>query len=398
VSTIQEVTGFYRGVLGSAKRGLAVRADAWLGIASLHGSTKRLMGTDLFGWADLLQLHNLHGRYFNYQLLPRISLAKPVVWTLHDMWAFTGHCAYAFDCSRWKNGCHACPLLKKAQRHLVEPGPTRLDRTRSIWRQKRRLYEQSNLHIITPSYWLGAQVKDSILAQAAAVEVIPNGVDLDVFRPVDRRTVRTKLGLPLDAKVILFVAEKLSNRRKGFAALLRALEHLPDSEGLLLLTIGTVESRGLLGRFRCKELGRVNDEGLLGLAYSAADLFVLPTLADNQPLVLIESLACGTPIVSFNVGGVPEMVRHLETGFLAESKDAEHLAHGISVLLHDDELRARMRRRCRDVAVAEYGLELQVERYLALYRRAIEGHRQTLCSVSAAIPVGERDEVLREER
>jgi glycosyltransferase involved in cell wall biosynthesis len=148
----------------------------------------------------------------------------------------------------------------------------------------------------------------------------------------------------------------------------------------VLLTIGTTQSRELLGHFRCRELGRLEDDGLLRLAYNAANLFVSPTLADNLPLVLLESLACGTPVVSFDVGGVPEMVRHMETGFLADRGDVGHLAHGISVLLDDDELCARMRRRCRDVAVAEYGLALQAERYLALYQHAIEKH----CDSTAA--------------
>ncbi|MGD8623438.1 MAG: glycosyltransferase family 4 protein [Anaerolineae bacterium] len=373
--TIQEVAGSYGGLLGRLHKELAVRADIWFGIPNLHGTTKRLLHTDLFRWADVIQLHNLHGRFFNYHLLPRITAAKPVVWTLHDMWAFTGHCAYAYDCRRWQTGCYACPLLVGEQRQLVEPGPTLLDRTRTIWRRKRNLYGQSSLHLVTPSRWLGNLASDSILAQAGEVEVIPNGVDLHTFAPMDPQAARACLGLPAEAKVILFVAEKLSNRRKGFDLLLEALAHLPDLAGLELLTIGTVESREALGRFRCRELGRLDDEGLMSLAYNAADLFVFPTLADNQPLVVLESLACGTPIVSFDIGGVPEMVRPMETGFLADYRDPVHLARGISVLLEDEALCARLGRRCRAIAVAEYGLELQSKRYQALYQRAIEEHR-----------------------
>jgi glycosyltransferase involved in cell wall biosynthesis len=335
-----------------------------------------MLTTDLFQWADVIHLHNLHGRYFDYHLLPEMSAAKPVVWTLHDMWALTGHCSYSYDCARWKTGCYSCPLLQGANRQLVEPHPTCVDRTRSIWHRKRRLYGQSRINIAAPSRWLADLVHESILSHAQTVECIPNGVDLDAFRPADQARARACLNLPTGAKVIVFVAEKLANQRKGYVLLLEALDRLQVSEPIVLLTIGTPESRELLGRFQSRELGRLDDEGLLGLAYSAADVYVLPTLADNQPLVLIESLACGTPIVSFNVGGVPEMVRHMEVGFLARERDVDHLAHGISVLLGDDELRFRMRERCRQIAVAEYGLDLQTERYISLYQRAIASAKQ----------------------
>jgi len=125
-----------------------------------------------------------------------------------------------------------------------------------------------------------------------------------------------------------------------------------------------------------RQLGRLSDEHLQRLAFTAADVFVFPTLADNQPLVLIEALACGTPVVSFDVGGVPEMVRHLETGYLARYKDVDDLARGIQMLLKDEDARHRMRLRCRQVAEEEYSLELQARRYMALYKEAIEYHRQ----------------------
>lgn len=377
VQAIAEAVGNRHSLLGRLIDFVGVRADAWFGIPDFHRSTRHILETKCFQQAQVVHFHNLHGGYFNYHLLPTFAAHKPVVWTLHDMWALTGHCAYSYDCERWKTGCFDCPLLREPGRQMVSPGPTRIDRTRRIWRNKQQLYRKTRLHVVTPSYWLYKLAGESILAKADSIQCIPNGVDLAVFRPVDRTMARCALDIDLNAKVILFVAAHVTDRRKGFSYLLNALHTLQDTESIVLLTTGTMGMAGTqLGRFRCRNLGQLSDERLLSLAYNAADLLVFPTLADNQPLVLIESLACGTPIVSFDVGGVPEMVRHGETGYLACYKDAHDLAQGVLTLLEDDNLRARMRQQCREIAEKEYGLALQAQRYIALYERAYEEHQQ----------------------
>lgn len=350
------------------------RVEARLGVPfTRYPSTKHLLGSKLFQQAQVLHLHNLHGRYFNYHLLPLLSVRKPTVWTLHDMWALTGYCAYAYDCCRWKTGCYDCPLLKEPGRSIVEPSPTRIDCTRRVWRSKQRLYRRSMLHIVTPSLWLCRQVEESILARASSIQCIPNGVDMSIYRPLDQAMARQSLGIAPDQKVILFVAAKLTMQRKGLMYLLEALAGLHTAEGILLVTIGEggIPEEFLEG-FKRRHMGKLNDERLQALVYSAADLFVFPTLADNQPLVLIESLACGTPVVAFDVGGVPEMIRHMETGYLARYKAADDLSRGIHTLLDDKSLRIQLRNRCREVAEAEYSLERQVERYVDLYRRAVK--------------------------
>jgi len=374
VQTIAEAVGS-RGHLQRLGRAIRIQADAWLGMPSVHRSTRRILQTDQFRQAHVVNLHNLHGRYFNYHLLPAFSAQKPLVWTLHDMWALTGHCAYAYDCARWKTGCFACPLLHGPGRHSVEPSPTILDRSHSIWQTKRKLYGQARVHVVTPSRWLRDLVQDSILADAPSIRHIPNGVDLATFAPFDQRLARQALGLPADARVVLFVAEKVAAKRKGVAYLLDALDRLPDTTSIVLLTIGGGDVRtGPLRRFQIRRVGRLYDERLQSLIYSAADLFVFPSLADNQPLVLIEALACGTPIVAFDIGGVPEMVRHMGTGYLARYQDVDDLARGIHTVLTDDSLRAQLQRKCRALAEQEYSLDLQVERYVTLYEQAIEEH------------------------
>ena len=329
----------------------------------------------VFRQADVVNPHNFRGNHINIRILPDLAARKPVVWTLHDMWAFTGHCAYAYDCERWRTGCFDCPLLKEPGRQIVEPGPTPTDRTRQVWQTKRNLYRRISLHVVTPSQWLRRLVENSILAHAATIECIPNGVDITTFRPLEKDLARQALDLPLDARIVLFATQHTTAGRKGFGYLLKALGRTPDTSSIYLLTMG---SKGALGdhaeRFRTRELGYLSDEISLRLAYSATDVFVFPTLADNQPLVLIEAMACGIPVVSFDVGGVPEMVRHLQTGYLARYKDVTDLAHGIQLLLNDADLRVRLGRYCRKVAEEEYSLELQVRRYLQAYERAIEDH------------------------
>jgi glycosyltransferase involved in cell wall biosynthesis len=372
--TVREVAGFRIPAVQRLVSTLATRLDRALGLPNLHISTKRLPETDLFRQADVIHLHNLHGRYFNYHLLPRLSAEKPIVWTLHDMWALTGHCAYSYECTRWITGCYSCPLLRPSNRDLVEPHATKIDRTRSIWRRKQEIYRQSDLHIVTPSQWLLDIVHKGILATAQSTTHIPYGIDLDLFRPLDRESARARLDIPINAQVILFVSEKLTNKRKGFALLLQTLQQIESRDSVFLLTFGAAQPAQQLAGFGHRSLGTLFDEEWQNLAYNAADLFVFPTLADNQPLVVLESLACGTPIVSFDVGGVPEMVRHLETGYLAAYRDVKDLAMGINALLDDTQLGLEMHRRCREFAVAEYSLDLQVERYLSVYDRAIQAH------------------------
>jgi len=225
--------------------------------------------------------------------------------------------------------------------------------------------------------WLADQVHRSTLGGALSIQCIPNGVDLSVFRPRDQAAARETLGIPHGAKVVLFVAAKVTQGRKGLAYLSKALHLVRQTNEPVLLTVGSAGRD--LEEFPAYEqihLGQITDESRLNLAYCAADLYVLPTLADNQPLTALESLASGTPVVSFNVGGIPEMVQHMGTGYLARYRDSVDLATGIRMLLQDDDLRARMRRTSRDFAVTHYALEEQAFRYVQLYEDAVRTHQR----------------------
>jgi len=316
-----------------------------------------------FQEADIVQLYNTHGGYFSHTALPFLSRRKPIVWRLSDMWPMTGHCVYSYGCERWKTGCGSCPIVH-------EYPALRQDRTALLWRIKQRVYQASNLTIVAPSQWMAGLVKESPLLGRFPVHVIPNGLDPEVFRPIPKQAAREVLGLHPERKVVLFGAHFASERRKGGALLLEALARLHQDIELLVIGRGATQFESSAFPVRC--LGPIHDDQLLAAVYSAADVFVLPTLADNLPNTVLESMACGTPVVSFEVGGVPELVRHMETGYVARYGDPADLAEGLQRLLGSQELRATLGSRCRQVVEQNYRLDLQARRFLELYHALIE--------------------------
>ena len=316
--------------------------------------------------ADILNFHNLHTGYFNYLAIPSLTESKPAVFTLHDMWSFTGHCAYSYDCDRWKIGCGKCPYPE------IYPGVPR-DNTRVEWKLKNWVYSRSNINIVTPSNWLTEQVKQSMLNRFH-IDRIPYGIDTEAYQPLEREQCRLLLGIPTSKTVLMFAAQNFKDSRKGGDLLVAALSSLPASlkAETLLLTLGDggesiLEAVGI----PTLNLGYVSSDRLKCIAYSAADLFVFPTRADNLPLVLQESMACGIPMVSFKIGGVPDLVRPGVTGYLAEPGDATDLCNGIIQLVEDNNLRTQMSQQCRAIALAEYSLKLQSQRYIELYRQIL---------------------------
>lgn len=319
--------------------------------------------------ADVVQVYNTHGGYFSHRALTRLSRARPVVWRLSDMWAATGHCAYAYDCERWKTGCGACPRLD-------EFPPLPRDTSAQLWRAKQRIYRRSRLSLVTPSRWLANIVKESPLLAQFPVSVIPNGIDTDLFTPGDRTAARAALGIRSDGPVVMFSAASLSDPRKGGPYLREAIARLPEALRLTLtlLVVGGGEWSGQ-DVAATKLLGSIDDDRRLALAYAAADLYVLPTLAENLPNAALESLACGVPVVGFDVGGVGEAIRHMETGMIVPSGRADALSDAIRAMLESDTLRRAMSRRAREVAVTEYTAARQADAFLSLYRGLLEARQ-----------------------
>lgn len=309
--------------------------------------------------ADLVQVYNVHGGYFSYPVLTPLSRWKTVVWRLSDMWAFTGHCAYSYESDRWRTGCGSCP-------HLTDYPGLRRDATAANWRIKRWLWDRSRFHFVAPSRWIERLARESPLIGRFPITWIPNGIDVARYRPRDRAEARRALGLPVDGKVLLFGD---TEARKGGALLGKALEGI-DLAGTTVVTMGGGSSAAdaPLPGIR---LGRLRDEEQIATAYAAADLFVLAALADNLPNTVLEAFACGVPVVAFDVGGVGDAVRHMETGFLARAPEHQDLGAGIALLLRDEELRVRLGRTARDVTEREYPLALQARRFADLYGRLV---------------------------
>jgi len=341
-----------------------VRFTSRLGLNCIHHvNSFEIPKHSFYQQAELINFHNLHCTRFSYLAIPKLTANKPAIFTLHDMWSFTGHCAYSFDCQRWQTGCGKCPYPDTYPR-------IRRDNTALEWKLKDWVYRRSNLTIVTPSRWLAEQAQQSLLKRFA-IHHIPNGIDTDAYQPLDQQLCRKVLGISHHKNVLMFGAQSLKDPRKGGDLLLEALALLPESlkAETLLLTIGSG------GEVIAKTVGMphlsldyVGSDRLKSVAYSAADLFLFPTRADNLPLVLQESLACGTPMVSFKVGGVPDLVRPNRTGYLAEAENPQEFCQGVMQLLEDAPLRQQMSANCRAIALEEYPLELQAKRYIELYQ------------------------------
>lgn len=325
---------------------------------------------------DLIQLHWV-AEFLDYEaFFSWLPNKMPLVLTLHDMANFTGGCCYDMGCGRFAQECGACPQLGSGDES---------DLTRQIWRRKQKYYASLNpdrVMIVTPSRWLGAEVSRSPLLSRFPRSVIPYGLDLEVFQPRDRRVAREVLGIPLETRVLLFIAAGIHEPRKGFALLCRALDGIESHSRMLLLCVGAGASTEF-PRCPCTHIDGVTDDRFLSFIYSAADVLVAPALADNLPNTILESIACGTPVVALTAGGVPDAVRPDVTGLLATPGDAAELRDAILGLLNNDVKRAEMSRKCRQVAVAEYELGVQARRYLKLYEKLLPADSESLMSQPA---------------
>jgi glycosyltransferase involved in cell wall biosynthesis len=334
-------------------------------------SARRVLGHPWLKDADVIQLYNLHGAYFSPHLLPRLARRAPIVWRLSDMWAVTGHCAYAGRCERWQTGCGHCP-------DLASYPPIGIDTSAWLWRQKRRLYARSDITVVAPSSWTESVARASPLFAGCEVHRIANGIDTELFRPRERLMVRTLLDLDPDARIVLFVAHVLDdNPRKGGSFLIEALNRLLDTTGIELLLVGVGgESWEDRLRLPVRRMGYVTDDRLLAAIYASADIVVAPSVLENLPNTVIEAMACGVPAVAFDSGGIADVVRHQETGCLIPFGDVNALAHGIGALLADGNLRVRLGQSARDLVERGFSKSRQARAFVELYRNLAEARAQ----------------------
>jgi glycosyltransferase involved in cell wall biosynthesis len=310
---------------------------------------------------DVINLHWINSGYLQIETLAQFK--KPIVWTLHDMWAFTGGCHYTGGCDRYTKSCGVCPQLKSKREK---------DLSRWVWNRKAEAWKNINLTVVTPSRWLADCVQKSSLFQDLKVEVIPYGLDIQVFKPIDKKLARYILNLPLDKKLILFGSVTgTSDPRKGFHLLLEAIQKLSqyvNNQDVELVIFGASQpSHPPNFGVKTYYLGSLSDEVALSLVYSAVDVFVAPSIEDNLPNTIIESLACGTPCVGFKIGGIPELIDHQENGYLAERLDPEDLLTGITQILENDDYYLKLSANARSKAIFQYNLDLQSSRYLKIF-------------------------------
>jgi len=316
--------------------------------------------------ADVIHLHWL-GKFQSVTTVQKLlHLGKPVVWTLHDCSAFTGGCHYPAGCEGYQTTCQSCPQL------VENP----IDLPAHLLQDKLALFD-TPITVVTPSQWLADCARKSVLFRQQRIEVIPYGLETDVFRPWPKGEAKRALGLEKGAIALLIGANDGNEQRKGFLPLFQALERCRtypqfqqklEAGQVTLLCFGTPSDDLESLQIPVHSFGMVDSDDTLSQIYSAADLFILPSLEDNLPNTMLESMACGTPVIAFATGGIPDAVGDGQTGKLVPPGDLDALAQAIVTLVDAPEQCEILGKNARNHVEAHYRLTQQAERYAALYR------------------------------
>lgn len=317
--------------------------------------------------ADIIHLHWTNSGFLSISDLKElIDTGKPIVWTLHDMWTFTGGCHYSGNCERFIHECGNCPFLRDADDN---------DISHKGWLRKAAMYAGAkNITFVTCSKWLAGVAKQSSLIKDLRIEAIPNTIDINIFSPKDKIAARQKYGVSPQAKIILFGAANINDRRKGISYLVDALHILKDQytgeQPIEVVIFGKNKYFDVSQLpFKVHELNLITSQNELAAVYSLVDVFVTPSLEDNLPNTIMEAMACGTPVVAFKTGGIPEMIDHRQNGYLAAFKDSADMAKGLAEVLNDpsDQLSASARQRVLD----NYTNEKVAKQYIAVYQSVL---------------------------
>lgn len=329
-------------------------------------------GTDIttlpaFQQADVIHLHWVNQGFLSLKNLERICASgKPVVMTLHDQWYFTGICHYSSNCDKYRTQCEKCPMLKGHGSDLA----------RQVYNRKRAIYEGRNITFVGCSRWMADLARKSSLTRGHTVTNIPNAIDTDVFKPMDKLEARRRHNLPMDKKLLLFGAQRITDKRKGFDFLVEACEHIsmhhPTLPGQLEVVVlgGDAQSVKELLPLPVHIVNYLSNEADIAQLYNAVDLFVTLSLQDNLPNTIVEAMSCGTPCVGFDVGGIPEMINHKQDGYVADYCDSLDFAQGIAWCLNPDRHPA-LSAAARAAALATYSQSVAATRYLSIYQSAL---------------------------
>ncbi|GAB2704429.1 glycosyltransferase family 4 protein [Mucilaginibacter koreensis] len=325
--------------------------------------------------ADVIHFHWVNHSFLNPGHLAEIAkLNKPVVWTFHDSNAFTGGCHVRYTCRHFEQQCGNCPLLKAEN-------PT--DESHRIWKQKHNAYQRLPFTVIAPSTWMQQSVSAASLMKGKPVAQIPNTLETDIFKPLDKEAARQQLGIPADKFIYLtgFMPSR-KDLHKGGAYLMESLQLLKeklgaDAEKVELVIFGNRSTENLPEfPFATQFLGTINNDEQLALCYAAADAFLIPSLEDNLPYTVMESLACGTPVVAFTTGGIPNMVQHEVNGYLAAYRSSESFMQGMEwVFSHTDT--TQLRQQARQTVMEKFSEEVIAVQHIQLYQQVLNAQAQT---------------------
>ena len=351
--------GWERGLRTYYRRGGAVRPGMYNG--PIRPYPTPFTPTDRL--PDLLHLHWV-SRIIDYRsFFSSLPAGLPLVWTLHDMQPLTGGCHHAHDCDRFRQACGNCPALGRPGCHDLS------FRDHGI---KKSALAERVIHVVTPSRWLENQARASgLLSSNCTFQTIRNGIDLTDFQPLEKRAARQQLGLPEDRLLIGYGADSLNNKPKGIEEFLRAISQLPSAYQATGLVFGKGEPPAGISSVPLINLGFLTTPAQLRLAYAAADIFTVPSHAETLSQAATESLACGTPVVASNVGGIPEIVLDGVTGLLAQPQDSGSLAAKLAILANDAALRHQLATAGRDFVYREFEASAQTALYRDLYTRVI---------------------------
>ncbi len=332
---------------------------------------------------DLLHLHNLHGKnYFDLTALPYLSHQLPTFITMHDAWLLAGHCAHSFDCNRWQTGCGKCP-------DLTIPPAINKDQTAYNFNRKSKIYQQSNLHIITPSKWLMNKVEKSMLRPAAAsMQVIPNGIDTEIFKPNDKLKARKSRNLPDNAFILLFAAHGVKQSPwKDYKTIEHAIKIIAaqnPNRKIHMIAMGEDAQDQIFDNVKIQFIPYVKDTKIVAQYYQAADLYLHGAKIDTFPNVILEAMACGLPVIATDVGGINEQIIVNQTGYLSPPANPFAMAHYANLIINDQALQKRLSQHAVQTIIKKYTLKQQVNAYVDLYQKKRDTKNTTSQKLSAA--------------
>jgi glycosyltransferase involved in cell wall biosynthesis len=313
---------------------------------------------------DIVHYHLIHNYFFSIAMLPLLSKLKPSVWSLHDPWAMTGHCIHPFDCERWKTRCGDCPRLDT---EFV----MRKDNTALNWEMKRLYYHNSDIDIVVASKWMLNMAKQSPLLSRFRLHHIPYGINLNIFRPMDTLEAKAQLGISSNTLVLAFRA--ITWKLKGLHFIKELLHKLQPNQPICLLSFN---DKGLMdefnGKYQIIDLGWVDNDQQMVYAYNAADIFLMPSLAEGFGLMAVEAMACGKPVIIFEGTALSEAVHTPEGGIAVPIGNCDALLQATERLIDNPEERQIIGRKALELARKYYNVKNYVDSIIALYQEVID--------------------------